>query len=37
MPDVIAADLQKMFSKGGPCYKAVSSRSGYDGSERAHL
>lgn len=36
-PDVIAGDLQKMFSKAGPCYKIVSGRSGYGGSERARL
>lgn len=28
-PDVIAADLQKMFGKGGPCFGAVKGRNGY--------
>ncbi|KAF2856329.1 alpha/beta-hydrolase [Plenodomus tracheiphilus IPT5] len=28
-PDVIAADLQKMFSKDGACYNLVPGRSGY--------
>jgi hypothetical protein len=28
-PDVIVADLQKMFGKGGPCYGIVPGKSGY--------
>lgn len=28
-PDVIAADLLKMFQKGGPCYNIVKGKSGY--------
>ncbi|KAJ4296782.1 hypothetical protein N0V90_006830 [Kalmusia sp. IMI 367209] len=28
-PDVISSDLQKMFGKGGPCYKIVPGKSGY--------
>jgi hypothetical protein len=28
-PDVIVDDLQKMYSKGGPCYKIVPEKSGY--------
>ncbi|OAK98900.1 alpha/beta-hydrolase [Phaeosphaeriaceae sp. SRC1lsM3a] len=28
-PDVIVDDLQKMFGKGGRCYKIVPSKSGY--------
>jgi hypothetical protein len=28
-PDVIVADLQKMFGKSGPCYKIVPGKSGY--------
>ncbi|RYN95084.1 hypothetical protein AA0120_g3820 [Alternaria tenuissima] len=28
-PDVIVADLQKMFGKGGPCYKIVPGKTGY--------
>ncbi|EKG19467.1 Epoxide hydrolase-like protein [Macrophomina phaseolina MS6] len=35
-PDIIAVDLQKMFSKAGPCYKAVNGRSGYE-EERSRL
>jgi hypothetical protein len=28
-PDVIVADLQKMFGKSGPCYEIVPGKSGY--------
>ena len=28
-PDAIAADLQKMFGKGGPCYGIVKGKTGY--------
>ena len=28
-PDVIVADLQKMFGKDGPCYSIVPGKSGY--------
>jgi len=28
-PDVIIADLQKMFGRDGPCYDIVSGKSGY--------
>jgi hypothetical protein len=28
-PDVIVADLQKMFGKGGPCYEIVPGKTGY--------
>ncbi|KAF2761606.1 alpha/beta-hydrolase [Pseudovirgaria hyperparasitica] len=37
-PHVIATDLQKMFGKGGPCYKLIKGRSGYDSTTaRANL
>ncbi|KAF2084427.1 alpha/beta-hydrolase [Saccharata proteae CBS 121410] len=29
-PEVIGRDLQKMFGRDGPCYKAVEGRSGYE-------
>lgn len=28
-PDAIAADLQSMYKRGGPCYEIVSGKSGY--------